>query len=351
MAKVVRWGPSIFFVITLITSCSPSPDSTTGELGCELSAEVEVVISSEDAVIGQISDLVLGPDGTLYAVDRQAAQIHIIDSTGHRLSSIGRPGAGPGEFAQPVSVEVVGDTLFVVDSGNARLQALSLSGEPWLTRPLPPGYPPSIGAGTRFVRPTWSGGGDTVLAVIHRPDLSKVAGIGRIVGQPTYEVSRPRMKREIQEGTVPAIFLNTAEAVIGSDSSTWLYVPARGTVQRFDAEGQELWSIELNEPERARLMAAFVAENAAKPTGPFAFLNYMLDITLVGDDAWVLLGNSLTGQAAVRILSSSREPGQRLEFPGVTCVDELAIDPQHGWVYFVRPDVAQLIRIPLRPAV
>ncbi|MBE0616698.1 MAG: hypothetical protein IH608_02065, partial [Proteobacteria bacterium] len=270
-------------------------------------------------------------------------------STGHRLRSIGRPGAGPGEFAQPVTVEVVGDTLFVVDSGNARLQALSLSGEPWLTRALPPGYPPSIGAGTRFVRPTWSGGGDTVLAVIHRPDLTKVAGIGRIVGQPIHEVSRPRMKREIQEGTVPAIFLNTAEAVVGPDSSTWLYVPARGTVQRFDAEGRELWSVELNEPERAQLMATFVEENAAKPSGPFAFLNYMLDITLVGDDAWLLLGNSLTGQAAVRVLSANGDIGERLEFPGVSGVDEIAIDPGRGYVYFVRPDVAQLIRIPWRP--
>jgi hypothetical protein len=303
-------------------------------------------MSTESAVIGEIADLIVGPQGTLYAVDRQADRIHVVDASGEPRPSIGGSGKGPGEFAQPTTAEVVGDTLFVVDSGNARLQGLSLSGEPWLTRALPPGYPPSIGAGTRFVRPTLGWGTDTALAVIHRPDLTRLAGIGRIVGEPAYVVNPAHMKREIRDGTVPAIFLNTAEAVVGPDSSTWLYVPARGTVQRFDAAGRELWSVELIEPERERLMAAFVADNTAKPTGSFALLRYVLDVTLVGDDAWVLLGSSLTGQASVRVLSADGTVGERLEFPGVSGVSELAVDPARGFVYFVQPDAAQLIRIP-----
>ncbi len=331
----------------ILAACAPAPDSSSEIASADPALRPEVLIDTESALIGEIADLVIGPDGTLYAVDRQANQIHVVDASGQRLPSIGRPGAGPGEFAQPTTVEVVGDTLFVVDWANARLQALSLSGVPWLTRPLPPGYPPSIGAGTRLVRPTL--GKDTVLAVIHRPDLSKVAAIGRIVGEPPDVVHLAHMKREIREGIVPQIFLNTAEAVVGPDSSTWLYVPARGSVQRFDAEGRELWSVEMMEPEREQLMTAFMAENAAKPTGSFALLRYVLDVTLVGTDAWVLLGNSLTGQASVRVLSADGTLGERLEFPGVWGVDEIAVDTQRGFVYFARPDAAELIRIPWRP--
>jgi len=334
--------------LALVTSCSPAPDSRSGDSVDDLGPEVEVLIDTEDAVIGQIADLVIAPDGTVYAVDRQAGQIHVVDPAGHRLPSLGRPGAGPGEFAEPTTLEVVGDTLYVVDGGNGRLQALSIEGKPILTRSLPPGQAWSIGAGTHFVRPTW--GIDTMLAMIHRPDLAVIAPIGRIVGKPTNLVYPGRMKQEIREGSVPDIFLNTAEAVIGSDSSTWLCVPARGMVQRFDAAGREQWSVELDEPEREQLMAAFVAENAAMPTGSFAFLWYVLDITLVGDDAWVLLGNSLSGQAAVRVLSSDGTMGERLEFPGVTRVDEIAVDAERGWLYFARPDDAELIRVHWRPA-
>jgi len=348
MRGVRTLGRTVPILLALSVSCAPASDSEVGQVATELGSDVEILIDTEDAVIGQISDLVIGPDGTVYAVDRQAGQIHAVDSAGHRLPSIGRPGAGPGEFGEPTAVEVVGDTLFVVDSRNNRLQGLSLAGAPLLTRPLPPGYyPPSIGAGTQFVRPLW--GVDTVLAVIYRPDLTRVAGIGRIVGEQANVVSPARMKREIQEGVVPTVFLNTAEAVVGPDSSTWLYVPARGTVQRFDAEGREQWSVEVNEPEREELKATFMAENGAKPHGAFALLSYVLDITIVKNDAWLLLGHSRTGQAAVRMLSSRGELGERIEFPGVSGVDEVAADLERGYVYFVRPDAAQLIRILRRP--
>jgi hypothetical protein len=134
---------------------------------------------------------------------------------------------------------------------------------------------------------------------------------------------------------------------VGPDSSTWLYVPARGTVQRFDAEGRELWSVDLVEPEREQLMSVFMAENAAQRS--FASLRYLLDVTLVGDEAWVLLGHSLTSQAAVRVLSADGTLGDRLEFPGVSAVSEIAADPARGYVYFVQPEAAQLIRIAWRP--
>lgn len=250
----------------------------------------EVLISTADALIGAISDLVVDKDGVVYAVDRQASQVHVVEGAG-QVRSLGRPGAGPGEFSQPASVLKQGDTLFVVDWGNGRLQGLSASGASLFTRPLPPGYPPSLGADGRFVRPTL--GADSVLAVIHAPDLSVIAPIGQIVGVPTNRIQLGRMKQEIQEGKVPDIFLNTAEAVVGGDAATWLYVPARGSVQRFDRMGSEVFSVTLDEPEREALFDRFVSENAEKPANSFAPLRYIADATVVGEDLWVLLGSSL----------------------------------------------------------
>lgn len=335
----------VLLTILVTTACS-GPSRSSGAPGEEVSGGVaaEVLISTADGIIGQIADLVVDRSGAVYAVDRQASEVHIVDTSGG-IRSIGRQGTGPGEFSRPQTLARRGDTLFVVDGGNGRLQGLSLSGTPLFTRPLPPGYPPSVGAEGRLVRPTL--GMDTTLAVIHAPDLSVIAAVGRSEGAPIDHVSVAQMKQEIREGKVPQIFLNTAEAVIGTDSSTWLYVPARGSVQRFDAVGRELISVTLDEPEFDDMLDRFVSENAKKPPNSFAPLSYIADATVVGGDLWVLLGSSLTGPAAIRVVHRDGRIGRRMEFQSVTGASQVAIDDERGVAYFVEQDAAELVRVPL----
>ena len=316
---------------------APLDEALTGALP-------EVLISTEDGLIGWIADLVLDADGTIYAVDRQASQVHVIEGPG-LVRSLGGPGAGPGEFAQPSTVYRRGDTLLVVDWGNGRLQGLTPLGSPIFTRPLPPGYPPSLGGDGRMVRPTL--GMDTMLAVIHASDLSEIAPIGQIIGAPIDMVRFRQIKRDIQEGKVPEIFLNTAEAVVAPDAATWLFVKARGSVQRFDALGAEVFSVTLNEPEREALFDRFVSENAAKPGNSLAGLSYITDATVVGEDLWVLLGSSLMGSAAIRIIHPDGRVGDRIEFLNVVGASQLAIDAERGFGYFVKGDEAELVRVAL----
>lgn len=193
------------------------------------------------------------------------------------------------------------------------------------------------------MRPTW--GIDTMLAVIHAPDLSPVAAIGRTVGTPTGTVFPRAMKDEIRQGKVPSIFLNMAQAVVGPDSTTWLYVPARGSVQRFDAVGRELLAVAVEEPERERLLGDFVDANAARPLGSFAPLSYVADATVVEGDLWLLLGHSLSGPTSVRVLHGDGSWGPRMEFPGVTGASQVAVDLLRGRVYFVLGDAAELVRV------
>jgi hypothetical protein len=336
---------SILWAVLVTTACygaDRSAEAPRDEAG--MGEQPEVLISTADALIGAISDLVVDDDGVVYAVDRQASQLHVVEGPG-QVRSLGRPGAGPGEFSRPTTMLKRGDTLLVVDGGNGRLQGLSSSGAPLFTRPLPPGYPPSLGADGRFVRPTL--GADTVLAVIHAPDLSVIAAIGQTVGVPANRVQIGRMKQQIQEGEVPEIFLNTAEAVVGGDAATWLLVPARGSVQRFDSVGNEVFSVTLDEPERETLFDRFVSENAAKPANSFAGLRYISDATVVGEDLWVLLGSSLVGTAAIRIIHPDGRVGDRIEFSGVSGAGQLAIDVERGFGYFVLEDRAELVRVRL----
>ena len=95
---------SILLMVLATTACGeagPSVDAPRDE--ASTGPPPEVLISTEDGLIGEIADLVLDEDGTIYAVDRQASQVHVVEGPG-QVRSLGGPGAGPGEFAQPSTV-------------------------------------------------------------------------------------------------------------------------------------------------------------------------------------------------------------------------------------------------------
>jgi DNA-binding beta-propeller fold protein YncE len=56
--------------------------------------------------------------------------ILILDKKAHILGHIGKRGGGsqPGEFRYPSRIAILGDDLYVLDSGNSRIQVLDLSG-------------------------------------------------------------------------------------------------------------------------------------------------------------------------------------------------------------------------------
>ena len=48
---------------------------------------------------------------------KERPMFRVVDSTGRRLAAFGRQGDGPGEFRQPLTLEVRGDSLLIHDSG------------------------------------------------------------------------------------------------------------------------------------------------------------------------------------------------------------------------------------------
>lgn len=63
------------------------------------------------------------PDGTLIAADKNNHQVKVIGPGGKLLLVLGtgRPERGPGKFTTPEGIEVMGDTLWISDSGNDRV--------------------------------------------------------------------------------------------------------------------------------------------------------------------------------------------------------------------------------------
>ena len=74
------------------------------------------------------------------AYDEEAAELYVVDVAAHRINVlgadgrlrriIGRRGAGPGEFNFPCDIATDGELIWIADTGNARVQGLTRTGEP-----------------------------------------------------------------------------------------------------------------------------------------------------------------------------------------------------------------------------
>jgi hypothetical protein len=81
-------------------------------------------------------------DGRIYVLDVLEAALHIYDTVGVYLETVGRPGEGPGEFQRPVdlAVDSEGDRVLVRDARLRRITVLSLDGSlvtTWTTPTVP----------------------------------------------------------------------------------------------------------------------------------------------------------------------------------------------------------------------
>lgn len=84
------------------------------------------------------------PDGHLVVADAGARRLLVFDSLGRHAGTLGREGAGPGEYRTPATLALLGDTIVLQDPGNARLGFFLATGSWAGSRPVPPISGPQI---------------------------------------------------------------------------------------------------------------------------------------------------------------------------------------------------------------
>jgi hypothetical protein len=92
---------------------------------------------TEEAVIGKgptpaelltfVGGLAIAPDLSAYVLLPDDARVQVYDRAGKFLRTIGRKGQGPGELEQPLTLGLVGDTLWILDA-TSRVSLFSRSG-------------------------------------------------------------------------------------------------------------------------------------------------------------------------------------------------------------------------------
>lgn len=81
-------------------------------------------------------DIAIGADGRVYVTDTGNKRIQVFDRAGTFLAAIGGEGPAPGRLREPVGLTWAGDSLWVADAWNNRVQQLGPDGQPISALPV-----------------------------------------------------------------------------------------------------------------------------------------------------------------------------------------------------------------------
>jgi hypothetical protein len=101
---------------------------------------IGAAVGADHYMLGSVGDLAVSPNGSMYVYDPSVPSIRMYDSTGRYVRSVGRGGAGPGEYRANSGLEVLKDgRVLLWDTGKWRINIYSPSGEFLSQIPTPSG--------------------------------------------------------------------------------------------------------------------------------------------------------------------------------------------------------------------
>lgn len=334
-------------MVLVVTSIACGERATDTEL--QVLTEFDTVVTQQSALLAGPSDVSLTDGGNLLITDVQANHVLVLEPDGEVVTTIGAPGAGPGEFRFPRSVMADGDTLRLVDVGNGRLQVFTLEGEAVTNAPVPSG---AQGGSLVFL----PGGGFVVSrngrdsALAQRFSASGEAGarLGHPVAPAPAVWDFAAVKEQINGGTVPPHLRNTTLPVVNAEGSTWLILSAEGVVEKYLRGDSLAWSVSLTEPEFVAVKEEFFTRNRAESNPRMLHsLSYVRDAEAVGEELWLLLNTVTGGGTTIVVLSSSGSVQRRVRLPAIEGIRQFTVDEANGYLYVIVFDEAQVLRASL----
>lgn len=308
-------------------------------------AGADTLVNEESGLLAAPADLAVDAAGRLYVSDQILGHVLVVAGAPRVM---GRPGAGPGEFQAPEALGVGGDTLWVEDRGNGRMQVLTASGTYVRSHPLPPtaGRTSIDGRGRIAAATLGLSAGRLALLVDGGGHLR--LGFGELAAPPAAGWDMEAMKRDVRRGNVPATLRNNAQPVLGRNGDAWLLMQADGEVRRYDAQGKLAWSRRLRSPETRRIRDLFFATNRDDER-PFAFfpLSYVSDAVPVGDDLWVLLNLPDEEPSVILVVGATGDVVKRMVLADIHGARSLAVDQARGKLYLAVPSRASVLATPL----
>jgi hypothetical protein len=328
----------------------------SGRDGADSRVPDHVTLSSFDTVLSTESTpgltapgpLAFAPDGTLLVLDAERGMVFARSASG-QVRSFARAGEGPGELRGAMAVGMWGDTVWVLNNGNGRLELFGLDGSTRGSLSLPPAALNGPGAVRRDgqIAAATMGVRDSSLAMVYAPGgTEEVQRLGRLRAPIQEEWDVSGIMAAMRAGSAHPMFRNFAQPVFAPDG-VWLLLVSDGLVQRYDSSARLVTEIRIEGPELERIRAEYQgATHQAGERTSFVMLRYFSSWLSVGDDLWVTL-NTPEGEPTTLLVLGRGGITHRVMLPGIQGVMAMAADLDGRQLYLALPTHGRVVRLAL----
>lgn len=139
------WCSVTLTLVALVSGCGGVPDTAGVDVGLLTLERLDsLVLDIPKGVVQTITEFARQDRGYV-VLDGGGQRVHVFDLQGKHVLSLGGPGDGPGEFRDPMSLALRGDTIVVVDPGRGRaMTTFDWNGELLSAGQLPLSHSPLV---------------------------------------------------------------------------------------------------------------------------------------------------------------------------------------------------------------
>lgn len=340
----IRLVPRAALVTLLLAACTDSKPS--GAPIPIILTTIDTLLRPDNAVLQHPTDLALDPEGRLIIADSGSGAIVVLDPATGAHHAIAGAGTPAGALNNPGGLLLSGDTLWVVERGARRLQALTREGKPLLARPLPADGEVSVGPSGAVI--VALDGREDALARRIGADGSPAGTLGKPVVPGIAGDNPAALRADIQARKIPADLRNLTLPLATTDGGVWLSLSTEGRLDRYDAHDSLVFTYPLLAPERGAIVADFFdANRAGHDSAGYLPLSYIVTGRTVGTEYWFLL-RMPRGTGTVILAHELNGPlRRRVLVPASTGIRSFAVDQARRALYLLDPLEGTLLRVPI----
>ena len=363
-----RWGHRLggFAAVAAavaVIACAPDNPAANpaGEASSDLAVAGEIVLDGLEVVLSDAAVDLSFPaaidvdaDGNIWVVDRRLHQMLVVSPEGEVLRTIGRNGAGPGEFRGPRGLAVRGDRVYVLDNVHG-VQVFDMEGNylseyPAVRILFDFDFTGDGGLVTNNNR-VWVRG--AMIAALS-PGGGEPTLFGELPFPDTEGFNFRALQQQVMEGTIPDVLRNGALPVVAADGSLWVVIHTESTIRRYGPDGTLLSETSFDLPEMPGIVEQYLTDFAELPGGDAFFFPSFVGAAVAIDDSLLLLWETVEGEPGlVTVHGPDGAIVQRWPIPeldmggGGRTVMDLAVDVERRRLYISISDIATIFGIDL----
>ncbi|MFO8029768.1 MAG: hypothetical protein R6U28_07890 [Cyclonatronaceae bacterium] len=232
--------------------------------------ESAVFISSETTEFAGSPVRINATEGALFFSDHAYNRVTKVGRDGEKLFSFGSTGVGPGEFQSLAGFWVFDDYYLLYDYNGFKFIAYDRKGNAigdiMVDSDLayPDGFPLRIPITVEAINSHQllipSGGKDGSLFVIADIEADTMQFFGRAIGEHVGSYDFAKVQQAFSAGEIPEVFVNSV--FLGSSGSgIYSFQQTTAILEKFDDQGEMIWSKKLKIPAQEGMFDSIAREN------------------------------------------------------------------------------------------